>query len=481
MTDYGVTKNGFVRKRLPEIRREILADFTAKLRLKGIKETPTYSPDSVLGILIDTFAERETALWEIASGLWGAMYPNTASGISLDNAAAFTGVTRRKAEAATGYVYFYGKRDTTIPYGTAVKNSRTGAVWTTTEEKTLSQATVTDLTTGFAGKAEPNTEYGITLNGKTYSVISPDIPVRHALLEQIAGQIDKQVFNAVVNGDRLLVTTLSEIDFSYALTNLVTEKCGIRVNVTSDVDDVANSGDINQLKGTLSGIDAVTNKTSTTAGRNAESDTELRLRYVDGVFRTGAATLPSLRPNVFNNVHGVRDCVVFENSTSKTDSFGRLPHSVHYVVFGGSDNAIAEEIHARKAAGIDTHGETAVKLEKPYGDFTVRFDRPKLRYIWLKISVEKINEHIVLSKSLIKEALLSIASSYRIGESIPPARLLCPVFSLKEIKNADIRWALTDKETDKPKAWKNGLIPASPVALLLLSETRIEIEVTNDR
>lgn len=480
MADYGVTENGFIRKRLPEIRSEIIAEFGAKLRGQGITETPSYAPDSVLGILVDTFAERETALWEIASGLWGAMYPNTASGISLDNAVAFTGVTRRKAEAASGHVYFYGKAGTPIPYGTPVKNTRTGAVWTTTEEKTLSQTTVTDLTIGFEGKAQGKTEYAVMLNGKKYSVTSPDSPVRQTLLEELAAQIDKQVFTAVADNDRLVITTLSEDDFSYSLTRLRAEKSGIRVSVTTDGDDVANSGDINRIESTLSGIDGITNKTSTTAARGAESDAELRQRYVNGVFRTGAATLPSLRPNVFNNVPSVRDCVVFENSTNKTDSFGRLPHSVHYVVYGGADNAIAEEIHSRKAAGIDTHGKTAVKLAKPYGEFTVRFDRPTLKYVWLSVTVEKNSEHDGLPPSRIKDALLSIASGYRIGEAIPPARLLCPVFALGEVHNADIRWAVTDKETDKPQMWKSGLIPASPVELLLFAGSRIEVEVKND-
>lgn len=480
MADDGVTEKGFIRKRLPEIRSDIMAAFGARLRAQGITETPAYTPDSVLGILVDTFAERETALWEMASGLWGAMYPNTASGISLDNAVAYTGVTRRKAEAASGTVYFYGQTDTLIPFGTRVRNGRTGAIWTTTEEKVLSESTVTDLTVTFEGKAQGNTEYGITLNGKPYSVTSPESPVRKILLEQLAAQIDKQVFTVTVSESSLEITTLSEGDFSYSLTRLVVETAGIRVIVTTDSDDVAAIGDINRAEGPLAGIDTVTNKSDTTAGRGKESDTALRQRYVNGVFRTGAATLPSLRPNVFNNVPGVVDCVVFENSTNQTDSVGRLPHSVHYVVYGGADTTTAEEIHARKAAGIDTYGKTSVKLLKPYGEFTVKFDRPTLRFVWLSITLQKTHRHDAVSMARLQEKVLAVARNTLIGESIPSARLLCPLLGLSEIHDADIRWALTEKETDKPPDWKTGLIPASPVELLPFAASRITFEEKHD-
>lgn len=201
---------------------------------------------------------------------------------------------------------------------------------------------------------------------------------------------------------------------------------------------------------------------------------------MNGVFRTGAATLPSLRPNVFNNVPGVVDCVVFENSTNQTDSVGRLPHSVHYVVYGGADTAIAEEIHARKAAGIDTYGKTSVKLLKPYGEFTVKFDRPTLRFVWLSITLQKTHRHDAVSITRLQEKVLAVARNTLIGESIPSARLLCPLLGLSEIHDADIRWALTEKETEKPQDWKTGLVPASPVELLLFAASRIDIEAKHD-
>src|SRR4051812_11900213 len=94
--DFGVLATGFVKMRLDQIRAAIVADLT--FRLGGVVvET---RPDSIMGQLIDTFAEREATLWEMAGGVYAAMYPPTASGVNLDNAVAFAGVLRLREAAS---------------------------------------------------------------------------------------------------------------------------------------------------------------------------------------------------------------------------------------------------------------------------------------------------------------------------------------------------------------------------------------------
>ena len=107
MADYGVTPLGFVRPRLPEIRQEIIDDLRARLRASGLSDDIQTRPDSVLGLLIDTFAERETALWELSEGVYFSMYPGSAVGAQLDRAASFSGVVRKSAVAGTVEVVLY--------------------------------------------------------------------------------------------------------------------------------------------------------------------------------------------------------------------------------------------------------------------------------------------------------------------------------------------------------------------------------------
>ena len=54
----GVTPLGFVRPRLPEIRLEITDDLVARLRAVGYAGDIETRPDSLFGLLIDTFATR---------------------------------------------------------------------------------------------------------------------------------------------------------------------------------------------------------------------------------------------------------------------------------------------------------------------------------------------------------------------------------------------------------------------------------------
>jgi len=68
--DYGVLPTGFIKMRLPEIRAAIIADLKQRLLAAGLPADIQTRPDSVLGLLIDTFAEREAALWNVAEGVY---------------------------------------------------------------------------------------------------------------------------------------------------------------------------------------------------------------------------------------------------------------------------------------------------------------------------------------------------------------------------------------------------------------------------
>ena len=140
MAEFGVTPAGFIRKRLADIRPEIIAALRNNLQAAGLSGEIETRPDSVMGILIDTFAEREAALWELSEGIYGATYPSSASGINLDHAVSFTGVTRRGAERARCYALCYGEQGTTIPVGAMVRSLTTQSLWLLAESVTISSA-----------------------------------------------------------------------------------------------------------------------------------------------------------------------------------------------------------------------------------------------------------------------------------------------------------------------------------------------------
>src|SRR5215469_10561092 len=107
---YGVLATGFTRMRMPEIRLAIINSLQANT---GV--TFETRPDSITGQFIDTFAEREATMWELAEAVYHAMYPISATGVNLDHSVSFAGVRRLFAERSAVWCVCYGVEDTVIP------------------------------------------------------------------------------------------------------------------------------------------------------------------------------------------------------------------------------------------------------------------------------------------------------------------------------------------------------------------------------
>ena len=165
--DYGVLPTGFIKMRLPEIRAAIIADLKQRLLAAGLPADIQTRPDSVLGLLIDTFAEREAALWNVAEGVYNAMYPDTATGIALDNAVAFTGVRRLGARPSSADLLIYADRTIQVPRGAQFKNTVTQTVWATTADLTVSAANAAELL--IVPTAQPDFTYWVALGDRRFT------------------------------------------------------------------------------------------------------------------------------------------------------------------------------------------------------------------------------------------------------------------------------------------------------------------------
>ncbi len=104
---------GFTPKTLIEIETEL----DAKLR-ERFGATLLLTPDTALGKLKTTNAEREEQLWQLLQALYDSFNPITASDVSLDRIAAITGVERNPATRSLGLLYLAGDTATNIPIGT---------------------------------------------------------------------------------------------------------------------------------------------------------------------------------------------------------------------------------------------------------------------------------------------------------------------------------------------------------------------------
>lgn len=89
---FGVTIDGFVTKRLSDVKTEIESALKSVLG-NGVNLTA----ESPLGQIVGILAEREAELWELAEGVYNSQYPDTSFGVPLDNAVALTGLARQPA------------------------------------------------------------------------------------------------------------------------------------------------------------------------------------------------------------------------------------------------------------------------------------------------------------------------------------------------------------------------------------------------
>ena len=114
-TKYGLTAEGFKRKRLPDIIKSINARLSDALGTKI-----QTSSNSVLGQLVGVFSYEISDLWEQAENGYNSMYPSTAHGVSLSNAAGLAGLQLIPAENTKIVATCFGSELTEIPYNAQI-------------------------------------------------------------------------------------------------------------------------------------------------------------------------------------------------------------------------------------------------------------------------------------------------------------------------------------------------------------------------
>ena len=462
----GVTPYGFVKMRLPEIRRAIADDLKNRLMAAGLDGNIETRPDSVLGMLIDTFAEREAALWENAEAVYNAMYPQTAVGVSLDRAVSLAGVARLGAQKAYTRLIFWGAKGTVVPKG-AQASAENGSLWATDEAVNISANAAAGLVLQAAGD-----EVGLTCNGVAY---------RADKLAGLAAKFEGSGLLANYDGANLTLTAQDGVNRRFGdFVGLQVLEIGAAVAATaSDNEATAAAGEINRLVEPVA--NRVSNPMAASAGRAVETDAELAYRHGMAVYRLGRATLPALAANIRADVPQIREIGVFANSGDMVDAYGRLPHSVHVVADGGDVEAIARAIWAYKAAGIDTHGAIVQEVQTEFGRQTVRFDRIAPVYVWIKAQITLLPEteqaFPAAGFAQIRESLLQASALFGLGDDVLYQKLYYAVFRTAGVATVDLKIARSAKPTEKPAdgAFQAANLTIDPFAKAYFDMARIEV------
>ncbi|NIQ92440.1 MAG: hypothetical protein GWN93_27045 [Deltaproteobacteria bacterium] len=455
---FGVTDDGFVTKRLQDIKTEI-EDSIRDVLGTAINLLPTESLGQVVGIL----SEREALLWELAEDVYNSQYPGSASGASLDYVVSLTGIERLGATFSQGVITCFGTQSTIIPAGSVVSVAgNPDARFETDGSATIGPGTDEVQTITFSGTPTSG-EFTLIFSGEETAAIQWDdaaIDVQNALnalsalsavtvsgsfgagfVVTFAGADGEQPQPDLEEGNTNTLDDGSPVTISIAETT-PGKLPNVDVSVTAET-----AGAISALAGTLTvietvvaGWDSCTNAADIVEGKNIETDAELRVRRLQTLSQPGSATVDAIRAKILS-IDEVKAAVVFENIQDVTDGEGRPPHSIAPVVLDGDDNDIALAIQTVRPAGIQMFGDVSVVVQDSQGfDQEIKFSRPTEIDIYLEVDIKTDSTFPTGGEDAITDAILDYAGiNFSIADDVITSQLYCPIHEIQGVTDIDLR------------------------------------------
>lgn len=441
MSDYGVKRSGFVRKRLPEQLNEIRDSLKNRL-----DPNIDLTPDTVLGVISHISAERFASIWELAEAIYGTMYPMSATGSNLDKAVSFIGVTRLQEQPSFCDVTWFGKNGTVIPDYSCVRNKRSQVKYFSLGDVTISQDNAHCVTISpSVSSIGINDTLSVVINGATYSYQTDRASIKYAMEKLFAKLAGIEFADVKLNNLELTVTASSVTGFSVTVNDkLSISKLGTLGRVTTDKAkvDLAEVGDISEIIDLIDGLDEVNNFSFGTAGRQEETDGELYQRYHKGVWHTGAGTAESIQANLLK-VEGVNHAVVYENKSDTPNDFGMPAHSLYCVIKGGLDVNIAQVILTYAPAGITLHGSKSVTVQDSQKiNQLIKFGRPRKVYIWVNVIVNTFVDQSEFAltgySTKIIENIMDYAATLKVGDDVILQRIIGKCVDVKGVGKVQV-------------------------------------------
>ncbi len=473
---YGLSREGFKRKRLPEIRSDLASRFSDAM---GVPVE--IGANSVLGQLFGVIAYEIADLWQMGEATYHAMYPSTATGASLSNAAGIAGITAITAEYTTLTATCTGVNGTLIPYNSRIQSSSdTSKVFSSLDENVyIDAAAANGIEFSLTSTPSAGVKYSITLDGQEISYTAASGNDASVILAGIAvAMADESLTTAVVNNVLRIEKTNPLETFSAAAGSgtaigRVSSPVRFRCETVGAVNPAL--GEVNQIITPVSGWNTVSNDAPAVVGREAETDTELRQRWSGALYERASAMVEAVQASVMQNVDGVESAIVYENTSDETDSFGRPPHSIEAVVDGGDETDIARQIWQKKAAGIDTYGTVTETIYDSQGAaHDIHFNRPEQVKVWMKIVVSENPDEIMPAAALqeIKDAILAKGQAQTVGQDVILQRYFSEIFRA----TTGVGYiSLTAATGDSPSAYGTDNISINPRQVAVFDSSRIEV------
>lgn len=165
---YGVTPQGFNQMRLPEIKDQYEDLFIAEFGEINL------DAQSVAGQLIGIFSKVVADGWEDDADIYSSQYPNSATGISLDNVVQLNGIVRIPASRTSVIGAATGVTGTLIPAGSLARLAGTGDIFFSTANAFINNGSSLRNTVSVTGSPTAQT-YTVLIGATAYIYSLPII------------------------------------------------------------------------------------------------------------------------------------------------------------------------------------------------------------------------------------------------------------------------------------------------------------------
>jgi uncharacterized phage protein gp47/JayE len=476
---FGVTIDGFVKKRFEDIQAELRSNFR---NIFG--QDLDVSSSSVAGQMIDQLAINAADEWEAMQAIYTSQDPSGAEGISLDRISQLIGVTRLPATATRVKAIAYGDQGTVLPAGQIAEQFETGYQFNSEATITITRSLALEVEISVANVLDTQL-YTITINGTPFTFTSDGTATAAEIIAGLKADIDggsEPVITSLIGTEVLKIIT-SDYDDTFDCqidTNLQFDLIGSEIIFNAD-----NTGPISVPEDTLniiitpiSGWDSVNNEIQGIIGRDIETDEELRIRRRESFNIIGAGTVEAIRTRIRQEVASVTGASVIENATDITDGGGRPPHSFETIVAGGDEQEIADKIWELKPAGIATYGNiTKTVVDSEGTNQTIKFSRATEKYLHLDIEFTKYTEEEFPADGIqqMKDALVAYANAnYDNGVDVILDRLKTPIYTVPGVKTITIEADVTSTPGGTPSFSPNDIAIADN-EVAVLADSRITI------
>lgn len=478
---YGVTTQGFVRKRLDDIKLDI------ENRLLSQFGDVNLGPDSVLGQFVGVMSKVLADEWEVVEQTYYAMYPNSAEGISLDNSLLLIGIERIASSKSRVIAAAGGIEGTLVEAGKQAVLPGSGNIFEVVENIFISSGNAIRARVYIVNIVN-SVDYVCLVNLVTLSYESSSSATLDEIGEGIAALINDSpipVTASYTSGDDFV--ELETDDFRQGF-NLIVDQYLSVSNLESPVEMIAlNVGPIavpintlTQIQTPVAGWNSINNYLPAVLGRNTETDPELRIRRKQALRVAGAATVESIRARLLQDLQGVTGVTIFENRSIEEDSEGRPGKSFEVIISGGDDQEIVEKIWELKPAGIETFGN----IERTITDsmnlpHQIFFSRAVPIYLWVSAEITLYDEEIFPQNGLnaIKDQIMIYGNSLGVGDDVIVQRFFGFIFQIPGIATIDLKVATSETAEGLPGAYsdQNLEISAREIAELDLSRVGVTI------